>query len=129
MAKKRKSQPDNSLKNIVIKGLTGSLAGTVLFFAATAVMALICLKKDTAQSNYSYIELAVGAAAGYACGYIAVKPLKKNGLLVGAVSAMPMYFVIAAVSILLSHGGIGVMGWVLAGVMIISSAVGGFTAV
>ena len=129
MAKKRKPKPDGSFKNIIIKALIGALAGTLIFFIITFVLSFLCLKRDTDPSNYGFIELAVGAIAGFFCGYIAVKPIRKNGLITGALSSLPMYFIVILVSVLLSHNGVGLLGWIMCAVMMIASAVGGFVAI
>ena len=129
MAKRRKKKTENSLKNTVIRAFIGAAAGTVIFFAFTFLLSFFCLKRDTDPTNFGFIELAVGAIAGFFCGYIAVKPIGKNGLVTGALSSLPMYLTVIAVSVLLSHTGVGIFGWILAAVMIIASAVGGFVSI
>lgn len=129
MAKKRKPKAEATLKNIILKSLIGAAIGTAVFFAITLILSFFCLKRDTDPQNYGFIELAVGAIAGFACGFFAVKPIGKNGLVVGGLSSLPMYFVTILICLLVSHTGIGALGWVLAGVMFVASAVGGFVAI
>ena len=129
MAKRRKKKTESSLKNTVIRALVGAAAGTVIFFVFTLLLSFFCLKRDTDPSNFGFIELAVGAVAGFFCGYIAVKPIGKNGLVTGALSSLPMYLTVMTASILISHAGVGIFGWILAPIMIIASAVGGFVSI
>lgn len=129
MPKRRKPKSDGSLKNIIIRALVGAAIGTAVFFILTLIVSFICLKRDTDPSNYGFIELAAGAAAGFVCGYCAVKPVGKRGLIVGALSSLPMYFICILVSVLLSHSGVGTIGWILAGVMLAASAAGGIVAI
>ena len=127
--KRRKPKPEANLRNIVIKSLIGSAIGTAAFFALTALLSFICFKNDSDPVSYKFFILAAGAAAGFLCGFSAAKPLKKRGAVIGAVSTMPMYFIVVCVALLAVHSGIGAVGWVMCGVMLASGAVGGITAV
>ena len=127
MPKKRKADAD--LRTVIIKMLIGAVAGTVIYFALTAVASFISLKRDVAPEGFGFTDLALGAFAGVLCGFIAVRPVMKKGFLVGALSTMPMYFIIAGVCVIVSHGEIGAFGWILGGVLLLSGAVGGIIAV
>ena len=127
MPKKRRTEAN--LRTVVINMLIGATVGTAAYFVLTAVLAFICLKRDVAPDGYGFTDLAIGAFAGILCGFFAVKSVRKKGFLIGALSTMPMYFVIAGVCILVSHDGIGMFGWILGAVLLISGAVGGIIAV
>ena len=127
--KRRKPKAKADLRTVIVRTLTGSAVGTAVFFALTALASFICLKKDSAPEAYGYFELAIGAAAGFLCGYTAVKPVRKKGIIVGAVSSMPMYLIVTCAAALISHGGIGLMGWILGAVMLAAGAAGGIVAV
>ena len=129
MPKKRKSGTEADLRTVIIKMLTGAAVGTAVYFALAAAASFISLKKDTAPEGFGFLDLALGAFAAVLCGFVAVKPIMKKGLIVGALSTMPMYFVIACICILVTHGGIGMYGWILGGVMLLAGAVGGIIAV
>lgn len=130
MAKKRrKPKADADLRTVIIKALIGSAVGTAVFFALTALIAFICLKNDSAPESYKFFMLAVGAVSGFLCGYSAVKPVRKKGIIIGILSTMPMYFVISCVSMLVSHGGIGAVGWILCAVLLAAGGTGGIIAV
>lgn len=129
MPKRRKTKTDSSLKNIIIHALMGAAIGTAAFFILTLIVSLICLKRDTDPANYGFIELAAGAASGFVCGFSAAKPVGRKGLIIGALSSLPMYFICILVSVLLTHSGVGAMGWILAGVMLAASAAGGIVAI
>lgn len=127
--KRRKPKVDADLRTVIVKALTGSAVGTAVFFALTALVSFICLEKDSAPEGYGYFELAVSAVAGFMCGYTAVKPVRKKGIIVGAVSSMPMYLVVVCAATLISHGGLGIMGWIAGAVMLAAGAAGGIVAV
>jgi len=129
MPKKRKARVETDLRTVIIKMLIGAAIGTAVYFALTAVSAFISLKKDTSPEGFGFIDLALGAFAAVICGFVAVKPIMKKGLLVGAVSTMPIFFIVACVCLLVTHGEIGMYGWILGGVMLFAGAVGGIIAV
>lgn len=129
MPEKRKTGTEKDLRTVILKMLTGSTVGIAVYFALTAAASFVSLKKDTAPEGFGFIDLALGAFAAVLCGFIAVKPIMKKGLIIGALSTMPMYLVISCTCILMTHGGIGMYGWILGGVMLIAGAVGGIIAV
>ena len=128
MSEKRNSA-ETDLRSVIIKILTGAATGTAVYFALTAVTAFISLKKDIDPRGFGFTDLALGAAAAVICGFIAVKKVRKKGLLLGALSTLPMYFIIVCTCLLASHCGIGMYGWILGGVMLLAGAVGGIIAV
>lgn len=128
MSEKRDSA-ETDLRSVIIKILTGAAVGTAVYFALTAVTAFISLKKDIDPRGFGFTDLALGAAAAVICGFIAVKKVRKKGLLLGALSTLPMYFIIVCACLLASHCGIGMYGWILGGVMLLAGAVGGIIAV
>lgn len=129
---KRKSKGGGAnadLRTIIIRCLTGAIIGTVTFFAILVLMSFIALKADLSDSLYKYLVLADGAVSGFVCGFATVRPIRKNGIIFGAVSALPMFIITALTAFLTSNSGLGAIGWILAGVMIIFSAIGGILAV
>ena len=131
MSEIRRSKPksDNNIKTVALKTLIGSLVGLLAFFGLTALAAFIMWKIDADSSIFKYIMLLVGAVSGMAGGFAAVRPLRKNGIVVGALSALPSYLIIILISILIAKSGIAVIGWVLLIIELLFSAVGGIIAV
>lgn len=129
MPKRRKPKAEATLKTVIIKALIGSAIGTVLFFALIALTSLICLKGDSDPASYKFFVLAAGAVSGFICGFASVKPVKKKGIIAGALSTLPMCFIAVCTAMLISHGGLGLIGWILCAVMLASGGVGGIIAV
>lgn len=127
--KRRKPKTEANLRTVIIKALIGSVIGSVLYFLLTLLTSLICLKNDSAPESYKFFMLAIGAISGFICGHFAVKPVHKNGIIIGSLSTLPVYLIVTCTSILVSHAGIGLIGWILCGVMLVSGAVGGIIAV
>lgn len=133
MQKKRRTKPkpqvSGDIKTVAIKALIGSLVGLVVFFILTALASFILWKNDADSEIFKYIMLIIGAVSAFIGGFVAVRPTRKNGIAVGALSALPSYLVIILISVLLSKSGVGAVGWVLLAVMILFSAIGGIVAV
>lgn len=132
MQKKKRNKASaavNDTKNIIIKILIGSGVGTAVFFALTALSAFILLQNDSDTPIYKYIMLLAGAISGFLSGFVAVRPLRKNGLAFGSVSALPVYLIAVLVSVLIARSGIGLIGWILLAVMVVFASVGGIVAV
>ncbi|MBR3835545.1 MAG: TIGR04086 family membrane protein [Clostridia bacterium] len=130
MSEKRQIKPQmNDIRNVIIKALVGALTGVVLFFVMSAVAAFALWKTDSNSGMYQYILLAIGAVSALVCGFVAVRPVRKNGIAVGALSVLPAYLVTILVSILVSKSGVGLFGWILLAVQVVFSAIGGIIAV
>lgn len=131
MPKKRRSKPQTAdgIKTVIIKALIGSLVGLVVFFLLTALAAFILWKTDADGVIFKYIMLLVGAVSGLVGGFTAVRPTRKNGIAVGALSALPCYLIEILVSVLVAKNGIGTIGWILMIIQLVLSAVGGIIAV
>ncbi|MDD6275735.1 MAG: TIGR04086 family membrane protein [Clostridia bacterium] len=129
--KRRKKTPaaDANVKTVIIKSLIGSAVGTALFFLLIVLASLIALKTDMPQKYFPIFVLLSGAVSGLVCGFTAVRPIKKNGLLLGAASCVIPYLIIIVVSVCLSHSGLGNYGWILLAVLALTSSFGGILAV
>lgn len=114
---------------MVIKSLTGSAVGAAVFFALIALSSLIALRADMSQKILPVFVLVSGAVAGLVCGFTAVRPVGKNGLLLGAAASVLPYLIIIVISVCISHSGLGNYGWILLAVLVIASALGGVLAV
>lgn len=132
MHKKRRTKAkakDSSFKNIVKKTAIGSVVSLLSFFALTALAALILWKNDSDTASFKYIISAIGAVSGFLGGFIAVRPVRKNGIAFGALSALVPCVFILAVSALLAKSSVSVAGWIFIAVNILFSAIGGIVAV
>ncbi len=126
---KSKPQVSGDLKQTLIKALIGSVIGLAVFFAFTAIASFIMWKKDSDTESFKYIMLLIGAVSAFLCGFAAVRPIRKNGIAVGALSVLPVYAVVLLVSALIAKSGVSLIGWILLLVMVLFSSVGGIVAV
>ena len=130
MPKKRKAKPqNNSVKNIAIKTAIGSAISLILFFSLAAVSAFILWKNDADTASFKYILFAIGAVSGFLGGFTAVRPIRKNGIVLGAVSSLLPCIVAIGISALIAKGFLSAMGWIFIAVNVLFSAIGGIIAV
>ncbi|MBR6531517.1 MAG: TIGR04086 family membrane protein [Clostridia bacterium] len=131
MPKKRRTKPQVSgdIRTIAVKILIGSLVGVLLFFVLTALASFLLWKTDTDESVYKFVILSVGAFAAFAGGFVAVRPIRKNGIALGTLSTILPYFIVILVSALVAKSGMGAVGWILLPLQILFSAIGGIIAV
>lgn len=100
-----------------------------MFFVLTALASLILWKTDADESIYKFISLIIGAVSSFTGGFAGVRPVRKNGIAFGALSVLPVYLAEILAGVLVSKGGIGLIGWIMLAVQLIFSAVGGIIAV
>ncbi len=132
MHRKRRTKSkakDNSLKNIAIKTAIGSAVSLISFFALLTLAAFILWKNDSDTASFKYIVSALGAVSGFVGGFVAVRPVRKNGLVFGVLSALVPCVVIILVSALVAKSSLSAAGWVFLAVNILFSAIGGIVAV
>lgn len=132
MSKNKRRKPAaefTGIGGIVINILIGSLLNIIIFSALCAVCSFLCLKTDIDSQNYKYFIFISCAVAGFCGGFKSVGTIRKNGLLLGALSALPTFFIIFLISSIISRTGISMSGWIAAGVMALFSAVGGILSV
>ncbi|HAS38238.1 MAG TPA: TIGR04086 family membrane protein [Ruminococcaceae bacterium] len=123
--RKLSAKESPALLQTAIKTLIGSLVNIIIYFALTAVFSLISLKTDAKSDYFRYMIFFISAMSGLVGGFAAVKPIRKNGILIGAVSASPAFLIIFLVSSIISRTGISITGWVAAAIMTLFSAIGG----
>ena len=132
MHKKRRSKSkakDSSVKNIAIKTAIGSAVSLISFFALVAVAAFVLWKNDSDTASFKYIISVIGALSGFLGGFVAVRPVRKNGIAFGALSALIPCALIILASALIAKGSISAAGWVFIAVNVIFAVVGGIVAV
>ena len=127
--RKLSAKESPALLQTAIKTLIGSLVDIIIYFALTAVFSLISLKTDAKSDYFRYMIFFISAMSGLVGGFAAVKPIRKNGILIGAVSAAPAFLIIFLVSSIISRTGISITGWVAAAIMTLFSAIGGIISV
>lgn len=131
MPKKRRTKPQVSgdIRTIAVKILIGSLVSVLMFFVLTALASFLLWKTDADESVYKFVILLIGAFSAFAGGFVAVRPIRKNGIALGTLSTILPYFIVILVSALVAKSGLGVIGWVLLPLQVLFSAIGGIIAV
>ncbi len=128
MPKRRKRKPSKETAepvSIIIKALIGSLVNIIIFFSLLAAFSFVCLKADLDEALLKYFVFAAAAISGLVGGFTAVRPIRKKGMILGGVCALPAFLIILLISSIVSRTGIAVSGWNAALIMTLASALGG----
>lgn len=132
MRKKRKTKSkvqNITAKNIVIKTAIGSGVSLVVFFLLALLAGFVLWKNDADTTSFKYVIFALSAVSGFIGGFVAVRPVRKNGIAFGALSSVVPCAVIILASVLVAKSSVSVTGWIFIALYILFSAIGGIVAV
>ena len=132
MRKKRKTKSkvqNTTAKNIVIKTAIGSGVSLVVFFLLALLAGFVLWKNDADINSFKYVIFALSAVSGFIGGFVAVRPVRKNGIAFGALSSVVPCAVIILASVLIAKSSVSVTGWIFIALYILFSAIGGIVAV
>ena len=107
-----------------------SSIGTAVFLLFIVLFALIALKNESfSQSTYIPVGFISAAVSSFMAGYMTVRPVKKNGALLGFLTGMIQALISSAVLFFINerHSGTGV--FILMGIIVLFGIIGGISAV
>lgn len=128
MAENRRSKENETLsyKNLII----GSVTGSVMFFVLIALFSLVFLKTDLLSASfYMPCGLISGAVSGFVSGFVSVIPVKKNGVLTGALSGLFQALICSAAVFFINNNNSGTGIFILMALITVSGMAGGVAAV
>jgi|GEM_PF-5365828 len=130
MAHRRKSgAEDPKGARALLKSLAlGSAAGTLLFFLLLSALSLLVLRTGLSQKALPYLGIAAAALSALCAGFIGVRGIGKNGLVMGVCAVLPELLVLL-LTVLFTSAALGLMTVVMAAAMLAASAGGGVLAV
>ena len=119
---------ENDTKRTVKSALRGTLIGTAVLFILLIALSAVCLKADPEGGTVYLICVLVSCAvSAFSSGFISVRPIRKNGALLGMFSVLlPALACVAAV--LICAGSVGKNMLFAFAVMLIFGAFGGISA-
>lgn len=121
-----KENSSSSLNRILI----ASFIGSALFFAFVSLISVVILKTNAfTTSLYMPLGLVSGAASSFLCGFMAVRPVKKNGAATGALSGLVQALICSATVFFINGNKSGIGIFVLMAVIAVFSSLGGISAV
>lgn len=106
-----------------------SLIGCFLFFIFTALFSCLILKNGISSSLYMPVGMVLGAVSAVLSGFATVRPIKEKGALYGALTGFIQSLLCSVVLFVVNGGSAGTGIFILAGLMILASALGGIAAV
>ncbi|MDR1464231.1 MAG: TIGR04086 family membrane protein [Oscillospiraceae bacterium] len=113
---------------LVRRILLCSAVGAGVFFVLLLVAAGVCLRTDLSQRLLPLVSIpAAGFSAGVA-GYLGVRPTRRQGLVMGVLTVLPLYLCLLGASLIAVRGGAGIHAIILLLVQLISGGLGGIFA-
>ncbi len=107
-----------------------SIISSVVFFVLIAVFSFAVLKTDMfSSSSYMFFGVISAALSAFLCGFITVRPIRKNGIVYGAVSGFVLALICSAVMFFVNGNKSGVGIFILMVLFVVFSALGGISAV
>lgn len=125
---RNESTANETLKYTLIRSAILSAVSSVIYFAMLAIFAAILLKSGLSNNLNPVLNIIAAAVSALIAAYISVRPSRKNGIIVGAFSAVPCFLIIYAVTALATVGMPGIKMMILLGVMLVCGAIGGIAA-
>ena len=108
--------------------LKGSLIGVALLLSTITISTLAIYKANLSDKTYiPFLTLSI-ILSGILSGYISTFKIRKNGLVNGAVAALPLA-VILLVSMSVANNAFALLMLIPCAIMVVSGAIGGIAAV
>lgn len=128
--KSRSSRSKDNNSSYLNKIIFGSVTGTVLFFTLISLFALIILKTDVFSSSlYMPMGLISGALSAFISGFVAVRPVRKNGAAYGALTGFVQALICSAAAFFINGNKVGSGLFILMAVITALGCAGGISAV
>lgn len=127
--KSKKTRRDEKKASPAAKILTGAVLGGAVYFVAVALFAAFALKSGIGFGSYMPAGLALGALSGLVSGFSAVRPIKQNGALYGALSGICQALINTVVLFSVNKARAGTGMLILALIVTAFSVIGGIAAV
>ncbi len=124
----KRETTEKGTKYIIIRLLRGAAIGSAAFFLLLLLLAQIILKSDLGDSVLTAAAMASAGIAALVSGFFAVRPIRKNGIPLGAASVIPV-IAVTALCCAVAAGGIGKNLLYSVVLMLVCGAVGGIGAV
>lgn len=125
MKNKRKTGKKSSENNIVTNILPMIFKSLLIFSTVLLLSAMICYLTDINYDKYYLFLLASAVVSAFVSGLGYSRKKKKNGIVSGIISAVPIAVIILIFSLIATKGNVTVLLPVTMGSAIISGAVSG----
>ncbi|MCL2106030.1 MAG: TIGR04086 family membrane protein [Oscillospiraceae bacterium] len=102
--------------------------GTVFFFLLLLPAALLCQRLDIAMEQLPLVGIPLAALAAAVSGYAMVRPIRRQGLALGALAAATLYVVLLLLSWLAARRPLGPGAVILLLAALLGGALGGVAA-
>lgn len=122
---KKKPGKDTEKYKILKQILSVIFKSTTVFVLTTLLTAFICYITDIEYDKYSLIMILSLSVCAFISGFLYSRKMKKNGILHGMLSSLPIAFEAAVVSLIASDSRVSVMLPIAMASIILSGAISG----
>lgn len=127
VSKQGRKPEQSSQKRLIKRTLIASAIGIAILFILLLVFSAILLKTDTAGNSLALCAFAACAIAALIAGFAAVRPVRKNGLMLGAAASIPVIIVVLIACVALG-GAPGTSAVIAVVIMLVCGGAGGIAA-
>ena len=124
-ASREPKEAANDWKSLLKRILISTVLGALVFAALLLPAAVICLQLDLPPEFLPIIAIPLAGIAAAIAAYAAVRPVRKQGLMVGALTAAALYVVLLLASWMNIQGPLGLNAVLLLLTMLLGGALGG----
>lgn len=129
--KKRKAgrnSEQNSSKTDYKHYIFAFAAELTILFILLSVFSVIIVKSDISPGIIPYLSIFSFAAAAFCAGFAAVRPKRKNGIVTGFISAIPVLAISSALIAALNDGTVSFVFIITIAAQVLCSMAGGIAA-
>ena len=103
-------------------------AGFALLALLCCAAAALCLRFDLPQERMGLVAIPLAGLAAFAAGYLNVRPVRRQGMVLGMLAAAALYLPVLAAALVISRAAPGLRALVLLLAMLLCGAAGGIVA-
>ncbi|MDR0532190.1 MAG: TIGR04086 family membrane protein [Oscillospiraceae bacterium] len=107
MQAKQEHQHKNGWQPVLRRLGLSLMAGLALFAGLLAIAAAVCLKLDAALTALPLIAIPIAGLSAFAAAYCNVRPVRKQGLLLGLLAAGAFYLITLTAALAFSRATLG----------------------
>lgn len=123
----RKSEKENSM-NIYKTYILAFIIELLVFCTILSLFSILIVKSGVPDTIVPLLSIITFAVSAFAAGFIAVRPKRKNGIITGCISAVPLMVATAILIVLLNKGSVSYVLIITVAVQVLASMAGGISA-
>ena len=125
---KQEKERKKEQKALLVRLAASAGIGLIVFALLLLAAAAVCLKLDLPRERLAWVGIPLAAAAAFLAGDLHVRPLRKQGMLLGLLSGAALYAGVLLLAAVISRASLGVNAVLLLLATLLGGAAGGIFA-